>query len=323
MVAWQTAHQPFPWSWSPMIRDIEEYVDSRRLRPKGLIPPPNLFDSSGQTQRLASQRAEAAINTWGPHLFPLIAQAEVKLKGIRPLSVAGITPRADSYEVKGVIDVLSRVMLNQAQSSNEIVRVLEEALGALSNFGPEFEVIVDYKGMRRPPINSHEWARYEWQLRTYAWLRSAQRGARPIAAGIVLFLNELSPSGVDMTALQRDLQNRATDVIPGAMDEAAVNSWRPRTQVPSLSDEFKRRRSIHVVSMAGQDITQGLTHFDNVVAQIETAVNREMSGAPIPVAWANTFLNAGNSRPGQEVCTACDFQSRCPILGQYRTPAAP
>lgn len=323
LVAWQANHQGFPWPWRPTIRDIEDYVDGRRLRPKGLIPPPNLFDSSGQDQRIASRRAEAAINTWGPHLFPLIERAEVKLKGIRTLNVPGIRPRADYYEVKGVVDVLSKVTLSQAQPTNEIALALEEALGRLDNFGPEFEVIVDYKGMRRPAINSPEWARYEWQLRTYAFLRSMQRDARPIAAGIVLFLNELSPSGVDIESLQENLQRGVTDIIPGSADLAAINSWRPRSPVPSLNRDFLKQRSIHVVSMTESLITQGLTQFDSVVAQIETAVAQEMGGTSIPTAWATTFLNAGNHRPDAAVCTACDFQARCPILRRYRNPEAP
>ena len=34
-------------------------------------------------KKLASARAERAINYWGPHLFPLIDSAELLIKGIR------------------------------------------------------------------------------------------------------------------------------------------------------------------------------------------------------------------------------------------------
>lgn len=324
LVAWRSHHRKFPWPWRPTIQNIEGYVDTRRLRPKGLIPPPNLFDSSGRNQLLASRRAKAAINTWGPHLFSLVERAEVKLKGVRPLTTPpGVSPRADYYEVKGVVDVLSKVTLIQAPQNNEIVVALEQALGSLNNFGPEFEVIVDYKGMRRPAVNSPEWNQFEWQLRTYAWLRSAQLGARPIAAGILLFLNELSPSGEDIKSLRENLQNGATDITPSNADLGRINSWRTGNPVPSLNPDFLKRRSIHVVSMTNPLIAQGLTQFDNVVVQIETAVTQEMSGTSIPTAWATTFLNAGNHRPDQAVCTACDFQPHCPILRQYRTPHVP
>lgn len=88
----------FPRGWKEEIRVIEMNVN-RRLRAKGLLPPPRLFCPYDETMRtqglcpdanhphplLASQRAEAAINTWGPHLFPLIDNAEVKLKGCRDM----------------------------------------------------------------------------------------------------------------------------------------------------------------------------------------------------------------------------------------------
>lgn len=323
---WGTRQQAFPWPWKPTIWEIEEYVDRRRLRPKGLVPPPNLFDTTGVTQRLANRRAEASINTWGPHLFPLIDTAEVKLKGVRPLVVRGIQARADYYEVQGVVDVLTRVSLGNASPNNEIVRALESKLGKLDSFGSEFEVIVDYKGMRRPGLSQREWKQFEWQLRTYSWLRQAQPGARPVAAGIVLFLNELEPSAEDMKALKEELRNGDTDVAPAGADRVAIDQWKPKKPVPPLSAAFRAQRSIHVVSMAPNLISQGLLEFDRVVGQIETAVASEIAGSGITQAWAGTYLASGNPEPEDRVCTACDFQTFCPILarrGKRKNPDAP
>jgi len=323
---WKTRQESFPWAWKPTVWEIEEYVDRRRLRPKGLVPPPNLFDATGRTQRLASRRAQIAINTWGPHLFPLIETAEVKLKGVRPLNVAGIRARADYYEVQGIVDVLTRVSLGNAASTNEIVLALERRLGKLRDYGPEFEVIVDYKGMRRPGTNQREWNQFEWQLRTYSWLRQAQPTARPVAAGIVLFLNELEPSAEDMKALKEELRSRGTDVTPEGDDRTAIDRWKPKASVPPLSAALRMSRSIHVVSMSSDLITRGLTEFDRVVGQIETAVYSEVTGNGITQAWVGTYLASGNPEPEDRVCTACDFQPFCPILarrGKRKNPDAP
>ncbi|MGO0123079.1 hypothetical protein [Desulfothermobacter acidiphilus] len=89
---------PFPWPWEEKIRPIELEIH-KRLAVRGLNPPPQLFcpypagykdrglcpDPKHPHKLLASQRTEAAINIWGPHLFPLITEAEVRLRGTRPM----------------------------------------------------------------------------------------------------------------------------------------------------------------------------------------------------------------------------------------------
>jgi hypothetical protein len=312
---WSSAQTQFPWPWRPTVWEIESYVDQRRLRPKGLIPPPNLFDPRGGQQRLASQRAEAAINTWGPELFPLISQAEVKLRGIRPLVPPNVQPRADYYEVQGIVDVLGSVTLTTASPTNAVVTALRDTLGDLSSLGGQFEVIVDYKGMRRPPTNAVEWQRYEWQLRTYSFLRQAQAGALPTAAGVLLFLNELVPSDEDLQDLQDEVSQGTTDILPSGSDRTSLLRWRGGQTKPLLSDAYLRRRSIHIVRTDPALIEQSLREFDDVVWQIETAVSHEIAGQGIPQAWGLGFL-ARNRVPARRTCTACDFKSFCPILAQ-------
>src|SRR5439155_26581603 len=118
-------HQRFPWVWLPEIRDIEMRVHER-LQARGLYPPPRLFcpyvstttiqglcaDTHHPHQLVASHRTASAINTWGQHLFPIISEAEVKLKGSRdmPNFQPGVS-RSNYYSVTGVVDVISSVNL--------------------------------------------------------------------------------------------------------------------------------------------------------------------------------------------------------------------
>ncbi len=100
---WRNAQSSFPRDWQNQIRPLEVKI-AQRLMTRGLVPPFNLFcryglgpsstsgecfcknvSGPGPHQLLASRRAEAAINAWGPHLFPLITQAQVQLSGLRPL----------------------------------------------------------------------------------------------------------------------------------------------------------------------------------------------------------------------------------------------
>ncbi|MFM9105523.1 MAG: hypothetical protein ACKOWF_02355, partial [Chloroflexota bacterium] len=62
---------------------------------------------------------------------------------------------------------------------------------------------------------------------TYAHLRSAHRDALPIAAGVIIYLNELQPRGRDIAALQEEILNGATDVVPrpGSTEETAIMEW--------------------------------------------------------------------------------------------------
>lgn len=310
----------FPWQWKPTIWDIESTVDTKRLRPKGLVPPPNLFDSRGIDKRLASRRAESAINTWGPELFPLIDEAEVKLRGIRPLNPPTIQARADYYEIQGVVDVIGSLALGKAKAKNRIVAAIEKEVGGIEGLGKGFEVIVDYKGMRRPPLTDPTWSQFEWQLRTYAWLRQMQPSAIHPAAGIVLFLNELVPSSQDIATLRAEVVAGKTDVVPSGSDRVKLLAWKPRTgrkanPTPSLSLSYRLRRSIRVIPVDDPLVQQSLANFDLTVWEIEAGVAHEVQGQPITSAWGSAFLSA-HPPPGMETCTACDFKTFCPIIAK-------
>ncbi len=312
----------FPWSWDPEIREIEIRINER-LKARGLNSPPWNFcehDSSHTQQGLcpdanhphkliASQRTETAINTWGQHLFPLIQEAEVRLEGIRnmPNYQQGVS-RCNYYGITGVIDVISSVNLQNAPSGNLILHYLhqnpqlQQVIDNLSS--AEYEIIIDYKGMRRPPTNDPNWQHHEWQVLTYAWLRSQQPQSNPIVAGIIFYLNELALSREDMELLKQDVSNNQTDVMPQGLNLTAIQNWRRRTDPPPLSLPFREQRSVKIMPVTDSLLDYSLDRFDNVVSDIETCVLSETRRGTIVHSW--------NPNAVERNCTACDFKTFCP-----------
>lgn len=73
--------------------------------------------------------------------------------------------QSNYYEVEGVIDVITSVQLSAATSPNPIVGAVLEAIASQA-----YEVVVDYKGMRRPSeqdISDQTWEYQKWQVLTY------------------------------------------------------------------------------------------------------------------------------------------------------------
>ena len=323
----------FPWSWNPEIRDIELRIN-QRLRARGLNPPPPLFcpydssftrqglcpDMNHPHQLIASQRTEEAINTWGLHLFPLIDEAEVRLKGIRdmPNYRNGIS-RCNYYGVTGVVDVISSVYLQNAPAGNLILHYIHqnpELQQIINNLtSPEYEIIIDYKGMRRPSTNNPTWQYHEWQILTYAWLRSQQPQARDVVAGIIFYLNELAVSQGDIERLQDDVENKLTDIMPQGFDLQAIQNWRRNNPIPSLSRPFKEQRSIRIISVDDVRIQNSLQEFGNVVGDIEFCVLAEMLGRGITSSW--------RPNPEPRNCTACDFKTFCSNPDRSYDPTVP
>ncbi|VVB92391.1 PD-(D/E)XK nuclease superfamily protein [uncultured archaeon] len=334
---WQQNPQKrrFPWNWNSEIRDIELRIH-RRLSARGLNPPPGQFcryDSPSNTQRLcpdakhphkllASKRTEAAINTWGKHLFPLINEAEVKLKGIRDMpSYNPRVSRSNYYGITGIIDVISSVHLANAPSGNLILHEIhqnsqiQQVIDNLTS--PEYEIIIDYKGMRRPSNLADKWNYHEWQILTYAGLRKQQPQSKPIVAGILFYLNELIPSKTDIKLLKPEVVNNETDIMPSGLDLRNIINWipRPRTDAPVLTLPFRESRSIRVIPILPSNIQNGFQNFDNVVDEIESSILSETSGQLINSCW--------RAMAHRETCTACDFKTFCRSSAQRGAPTVP
>lgn len=269
----------------------------------------------------AYRRAKVAVNLLGRQLFPLVTAAEEPIIGSRPIpNATGL--RADRYELTGVVDVLSHVKVNECLPENRFRQALQEACG--ETLPPEYEVVVDYKGARRPHTNSPYWKQGAWQVHTYAWLRNRRDPPVKVAAGILIYVNELSPGTDDVADLKEDIKERRTDELPkSAEDRARLDRWRPDNDTDHLlSLEYRWRRAVRVVPATEVLIDQANAEFDHVVYSIESLIAEEAKQGDIARVWQPSC----NDRP---TCEACDFHSFCPKpagssgLQRPRAPDAP
>lgn len=329
---WKNGKRKFPWDWRRDVRPIENRIDLH-LQVRGLYPPSEHFFSTNHPdntlkledlkekhKKLASARAEKAINTWGPDLFPLMDSSEVLIKGIRNMpNYDKNNSRSNYYGINGIIDVLSSLKTNETiKSDNKSQQTLVNYENNLINYlksnedfqktikkfdDNEYEIIIDYKGMKRPSLNSPNWKHHSWQILTYSWLRSNQEDAKPIAAGIIFYLNELVPSTEDLIAIQKDINEENTDVEISKLDWNKLKNWDEEKEFPKLSEKFKIDRSIRIITINKNEVNNALNEFDGVVSNIESSLIKEISGCKIKDAW--------KAEADERTCKACDFKTFC------------
>jgi CRISPR/Cas system-associated exonuclease Cas4 (RecB family) len=216
--------------------------------------------------------------------------------------------RSNYYSINGIIDVITEVSLKRATKGNLMLHHLDldqrvqKKMDDLS--GQDYEIIIDYKGMRRPALDDPTWMHHEWQVLTYSWLRSKQSDAKQQVAGILFYFNELAPSAQDTKELKLEIAKKTTDILPTGQDLKLVQDWNPGTGRPMLSNLFKEKRSIRIIPLGKTTIDSALKEFDDVVSEIESSVLEEMRGTQIQEAW--------DARPEKRNCTACDFKTFCP-----------
>jgi PD-(D/E)XK nuclease superfamily protein len=309
---WQDNREnyPFPWpctqrewrapapDWAP--NDIGGFADivETSLRQQGKQA------RSADARNSGFRRVALAVNELGPHLFPLIVSAEKKVIGTRAVPASHVTLRCENYEVHGVIDVLTHVTLGQAGNANLIRECVEEICPDLAG---AYEVIVDYKGSQRPLTTEDYWRQGEWQVQTYAWLRSRQPDSLPVAAGILIYINELTPGNKEMQNLRKGISEGTTDIVPspGSTDEQLVRMWRPGNDAEQLSLEFRLRRAIRVVPVTVNSTLIALAEFDDVVRRAEEDIVEEANTGDILQAWSPQCED-------EDTCSACDFRHFCP-----------
>ncbi len=332
-IDWKYNDKEFPWDWKEDIRPIEDEIDLR-LQVKGLYPhdetlffsinrPGNEMDLNDLNEhdhkKLASARAEKAINIWGKDLFPLIDASEILIKGVRPMpNFDENISRSNYYGINGVVDVLTSAKINKIHDQstlynfdNKIVNFIKDNLGESDI--EDYEIIIDYKGMKRPPIEVSKpqaedvWEHHKQQILTYSWLRSKHEDAdKKISAGIILYLNELVPSKEDLVLIKDEINNGLTDIPEGSEFEDDVNlimKWHEDDKAPELSDEFKIARSIRFIKINENELEKALKKFDEIVFDIENSLIKERDGCKIKDAWKAEAEN--------RTCSACDFRTFC------------
>ena len=328
-------YREFPLNWKAKIRDIEMTV-FRRLAAGGLRAPPNIFcpyeepndklggcpDKNHPHQLIASKRLEKALNIWAPHLFSLISEAEVKLKGTRPMpNYSQDVSRSRHYGITGIVDVLASLKVANAGSNNLILKKIKD-----EEFGPElireaeqnsFDIIIDYKGMARPRPSDDEWKHHFDQVMAYAWLREKQSESNKVRVAIIFYLNELVPSEGDLRKLQKAAlfkdSGNDEDILLNNSDIALLKSWKRGTSFPTLSLDSMINRSIRIIQVNKQNIQLSLSSIDDAVSEIESSVIDEMQGNEILKTWKTV--------PRDETCTICDFKTFCPDTTEKRPPA--
>lgn len=329
---WKYKQTAFPWDWIDDIRPIEEQIDLR-LQVRGLYPyDEDLFFSMSNHpeveylnehdhKKLASARAEKAINIWGEHLFPLIDSSEHLIKGVRPMpNYEEHKSRSNYYGINGVVDVLTSMKIHDLEQSNldNFNNKIIEYLKKDSDFqkrisehdGEDYEIIIDYKGMKRPPTvmldskAEDKWETHKQQILTYSWLRSKQEDSKPIIAGIIFYLNELVPSKEDLALIKEELENDLTDVGGEYVNDVKlIENWQEDDKAPELSNDFKIDRSIRIINVNENEQDNALLKFDSVVANIESSLIKEMNGCKIQEAW--------EADSDERTCSACDFRTFC------------
>ena len=154
--------------------------------------------------------------------------------------------------------------------------------------------------MKRPPMNyeksdNKSWLQHEWQIQTYSWLRSKQEDSKPIIAGVIFYLNELVPSKEDLFAIQQDLHTNLTDIPRNEneykKDIELIENWDEDLKVPELSEKFKIDRSIRIININEIEREKALKEFDNVVANIENSLIKEIKGCNIQDSWKANSLD--------------------------------
>ncbi len=316
---WNLHHTQFPWPYAPpqwppqLAAPIQDNNDIGSLghRVEVRLAASGKRSRSATARAAAYRRVEAAVNQLCPHLFPLISAAEERISGTRamPALPAGEAPRGTRYELTGIVDVISSVMLGGA-NANPLVALIQSQLPNVP--AGEYDVIVDYKAGRRPALDSPLRTQFEFQVQTYAWLRAQIPQSRPVGAGVLIYINEFSPSRDDMAEFGREMAHGTADVIPpnGSPDYYAVHTWHPDQPVPNLSFDFRLRRAIHVVDAALPLIQHAVEQIDSVISQIESSAFREHNTGNIPTNW--------NACGGSEDCVACDFVHFCPAPAHLR-----
>ena len=165
---WKKNNHEFPWPYSKTVDGLPD-IESDSLAINDITRVGHIVETYLRTlgksarsivvRQFGYERANTAINQLGPILFPLISKAEEAVIGTRMLNTGNGNNK--KYELHGVVDVLTEIELKAGKSDNAIVRFVSEKLEIDRGV---FEVIVDYKGARRPSLKEEYWEQHKRQI---------------------------------------------------------------------------------------------------------------------------------------------------------------
>jgi hypothetical protein len=154
---WSLHHTPFPWpftapAWPPQLEGLppdSNDIGTLGLRVEARLAASGIRSRSQAARTAAYRRVIAAVNQLCPHLFPVITAAEERTSGTRamPALPAGEAARGSRYELTGIVDVISSVMLGQA-TTNPMVAVIQATLPNTPQ--GEYDLIVDLQSWTSP-----------------------------------------------------------------------------------------------------------------------------------------------------------------------------
>jgi len=347
LIHWQNEGSPMPVSKAFNQNEIPQIAHAvfQRLAREGLHPRgPNIAI-------LAVERAFAMIERFGDALFPFITHSELKLQGIRQATLADFRG-LDRYEILGIVDILAS---NQGR--------VHDGLGGnplsqqLVDIASNQEVILDYKGMRRPPVDEGLWTYQEWQVNTYAWLRQREALDVDLPFGGLIYVNELVPTNDNLNMMIGEMQQGLTDVLPqsGSNDEQllsnprklrtlfrnTVNTWRKEMEdwwinhwreqdwsepMPRLEPnlplfDLRMRRAIRIIDSSPEVRESSLEQFDDVATSIEFCLQKEINIETIDESWPTKE----DAEPQDRDCTICSFKNYCPAMREHglKPPSGP
>jgi len=218
--------------------------------------------------------------------------------------------------------VLTNIEVNNpSHKDNQLVGLIIGSIKVESS--EDFEIIIDYKGMRRDSNYGGngvliKWDVYNWQLQTYANLRKAQPESMQVKAGVIIYLNELYPTSGDLEKLKIEINEDRTDIVPdpNTRDLELIRNWNKKKDVPELSFEFRLRRAVRIIPIDIETIHKSLDMFDRVVGRIETCRGMEMSNGSIIDHWE---MNPED----YDTCNACEARTFCPSFKKETEPRLP
>jgi len=171
------------------------------------------------------------------------------------------------------------------------------------------------------------WAQYYWQIQTYAHLRKMHEDSLPVAAGVLVYVNELFLTWDDLLALRDEIAARLTDVIPfpGSEDQKKLSLHPPKgpkddsnRYPPQMSIDYRLRRALRIIPVSEVTVKDSLENFDKVVARIEICRGMEQGNGQVTTVWEK------NATPENiDTCKACDYRTFCPDYTAENAPKLP